>query len=160
MKQNTKILVAVIALIIIGTIVYAKRNPVSIPSQVSQTPSNPIIGCYIAHLSKDVYSLTIISQHGKNVTGTLDFKNFDKDSSSGTFAGTYKNGILLGEYSFSSEGMNSVTQVIFKKQGFDFVRGYGPLDANGTHFTDLSAITYNQSAVFALSTSEHPQCTD
>ena len=29
----------------------------------------------------------------------------------------YKNGILLGDYSFQSEGTNSVMQVIFKKLG-------------------------------------------
>lgn len=104
--------------------------------------------CYVATLGKDVYTLLILSRQGDRFKGTLRFKNFEKDSSSGPYEGTYKDGILLGDYSFQSEGMFSVVQVIFKKSGNDFVRGYGDMSPDGTRFADLSKITYDTRAVF------------
>lgn len=153
MKKNLQITLGIIILIILGVVIYlTKVSTPAVPTQqATNTTPESIIGCYVAHLSKDVYSLSITSQQGELVQGTLSFNNFEKDSSHGTFAGSYKDGILLGDYSFSSEGMDSVMQVIFKKQGTGFVRGYGPVDSQGTHFTDMSAITYDQSALFASS---------
>lgn len=82
-----------------------------------------ITGCYIASIDKDVYTLNIKSQEGQNFDGTLQFKNFQKDSSSGTYAGTYVDQTLSGTYSFQSEGMDSVITTTFKKFGSDFIRG-------------------------------------
>ncbi len=105
----------------------------------------------MAHIEqKDVYTIHIVSQEGKAVSGNLSFKNYEKDSSSGTFVGTYENGILLADYTFNSEGMTSVMQVIFKKVDDGFVRGYGPVDTEGTRFTDLGAIIYDQTSPLAL----------
>lgn len=82
-----------------------------------------IIGCYIATIDKDVYTLSIQSQDGEDFIGTLQFKNFQKDSSSGSYTGTYVNQIASGTYSFQSEGMDSVVNTSFKKVGNDFIRG-------------------------------------
>jgi hypothetical protein len=110
---------------------------------------NPIIGCYVAHLAKDVYALQISSVQDESISGQLDINNAEKDSSTGTLKGTYKDGILLADYTFQSEGTESVNQVIFKKLADGFVRGYGkPDDATGTRFVDLSKINYDMSAVY------------
>ncbi len=106
---------------------------------------NPILGCYEMKTDKDVYSLLIASVQDGQFTGKLEFDNFEKDSSSGTYSGTYADGILLGDYSFQSEGMQSVMQVAFQKSGDSFVRGYGDVDATGTHFSDVNTITYDSS---------------
>ncbi len=120
------------------------------PAPQIETPSESIAGCYRARTGQDVYTLSILSQNGEAFEGTLSFKNFEKDSSSGAYQGTYKNGVLLGDYSFQSEGMFSVMQVIFKKSGTDFVRGYGPLNAEGTRFSDLNNITYDSSSTLSV----------
>jgi hypothetical protein len=122
-----------------------------IVEQPAITVEKSVVGCYEAHLGKDLYSLAILSQQGETFEGTLRFKNFEKDSSSGTFKGTYKDGILLGDYSFQSEGMDSVMQVIFKSSGDGFIRGYGDMNATGDRFANLNGITYDSSAVFKLS---------
>lgn len=147
MNKNLKIIIALIVIVILGVFVAykAKQVPVDNPPIVI---GDSIKGCYVATLAKDVYTLAILSQNGENFEGTLSFKNFEKDSSSGTYKGTYKNGILLGDYSFQSEGMDSVMQVIFKKQGVDFIRGFGDLDSTGTRFVDLSGIAYDGNQVF------------
>lgn len=110
---------------------------------VSQQASS-IKGCYVASLGKDVYTLAINSQDGESVEGSLNSKYFAMDSVSGTFDGTFKNDMLIANYSFNFKGKNSVVQVLFKKDGNDFVRGYGQMDnATGTHFTDLNNIIYD-----------------
>lgn len=148
MKNYIKIIFVIVVVIVVGGFVYYnKTKPVSV-SPSPQTPivvTDSIVGCYVATLGKDVYSLKIIAQQGELFEGTLVFKNFEKDSSSGTFKGTYKGGILLGDYSFQSEGTNSLMQVIFKKSGDDFVRGYGDVTADGTRFADLNTINYDSS---------------
>ncbi len=139
--------IAVLVLVIV-LIVKEKKAPEPVTSSTPVAQENSIEGCYVATLAKDVYTLTVLDQSGGTFSGSLTFKNFEKDSSSGTFNGTYADGILLGEYAFQSEGMDSVMQVIFKKTGENFVRGYGDVDALGTHFTSLSDITYDTNAVF------------
>ncbi|MBI5139743.1 hypothetical protein HZA26_04000 [Candidatus Nomurabacteria bacterium] len=151
MNKYFKIGFLVLVVIILSTFLYSKGRVVK---EELPAVSNGILGCYMATLSKDVYTLKVLSQSGENFQGTLQFKNFEKDSSSGKFEGTYKEGILLGNYSFQSEGMDSVMQVIFKKSGDAFVRGYGDMDETGTHFADLNNITYDTSYVFKLS----PDC--
>lgn len=143
MKNNIKIIIGILAIIVIlgAILAYSKKNPT--PSEAS------IVGTYVANLANDVYTLEITSQENEQVEGSLVFNNFEKDSSAGTLSGTYTDGILLGDYSFESEGMASVMQVIFMKQGDNFVRGYGEVDeATGSRFVDLEAITYDTSVVF------------
>lgn len=148
--KNSHIILAVIAILLVGVFAFAwSRNSTPIINPpVDQQAS--IIGCYVAGTEKDVYTMHLESEQEGNVSGTLNFKNFEKDSSSGTFAGIYQNGILLGDYTFNSEGSVSVMQVVFQKSGDDFVRGYGPVDAEGTRFTDLNAITYDSSSTLSV----------
>ena len=108
----------------------------------------------MATIGKDVYTLTIREHREERFEGKLSFKNFEKESSSGTYNGTYKNGTLLGYYSFQSEGTNSVMQVVFKNSGNDFIRGYGTLNSEGNRFVDLSKITYDASSPLSVFTKE------
>ncbi len=140
MKKNFNIAVLVLVLIIIGLFIYQKNNP--------KVVKDPLVGCYVATLAKDVYTLNIASKENEAVSGTLSFKNFEKDSSSGSFEGMYKEGILSGIYSFQSEGANSIMEVIFKKTDAGFVRGVGEMNKAGDHFIDKKAVTYDDSVVF------------
>ncbi len=148
--KTSQIIVTVVLIAIIGTFIafWAKQKPVEVPNPPATSQVESIKGCYVATLAKDVYTLKVLSQTGENFIGTLEFKNFQKDSSSGTYVGTYKDGILLGDYAFRSEGMDSVMQVIFKKIGNDFVRGYGDLTATGDRFTDISKVTFDNAQTF------------
>lgn len=136
----------------IGAVVFSllKNND---QKQVELPPKEEvasILGCYVARIGQDVYTMNIQSENGGNVSGTLDFDNFEKDSSSGVFTGTYKDGILLGDYAFQSEGMDSIMQVIFKKSGDDFVRGYGEVNQEGTSFVDPMQVEYDASSPLSL----------
>jgi hypothetical protein len=142
MVKNIIIALIVLALIVWGFSYFRNDEDTVITPAVS-TSSVP--GCYVSKLNKDVYTLKIDSVQGENATGTLKYNNFEKDSSSGTFSGTFKGNILLGIYSFDSEGMHSERQVIFKKDGENFIQGFGPVTVvnNVETFSDLGNITYN-----------------
>ena len=152
MKNPFKITIAILVVIIVGASIFylkEKSAPIIQPPPIKVEKS--VVGCYEARLGKDLYSLAILSQVGETFEGTLSFKNFEKDSSSGPFKGTYIDGILFGEYSFQSEGMDSLIQVLFKKSADGFVRGYGKMNEAGDRFANLNDITYDLSAVFELS---------
>lgn len=120
---------------------------------VEETAQESIAGCYVAHLAKDVYTLDIQSEKNGEVSGRLAFNNFEKDSSAGTFTGTYSKGVLSGYYSFTSEGMNSSSQVMFKKVSDGFVRGFGPMTAEGDTavFENPEGISYDSTYTFVKS---------
>ena len=63
---------------------------------------------------------------------------------------TYENNILLGDYAFASEGMNSVRQVIFKKVDTGFIQGFGPADVEKGRevFIDPNDVVYDPKLTF------------
>ena len=62
------------------------------------------------------------------VTGTLSYKFYQKDSNKGEFEGTLKGDTLLADYTFMSEGTQSVRQVVFLIKGETAIEGYGDIE--------------------------------
>lgn len=151
--KSAKTLLVIILIIIVAFLFYRNKNSSQNPD--THLDQGSIVGCYKAIIAKDVYTLSITDEINSLVNGTLTYNNFEKDSSSGTFIGTYKDGILMGDYSFDSEGMHSVRQVIFKKDGDNFVQGFGSAKMVNDKevFTDLSTISYDSKNIFIKSES-------
>jgi len=144
------LIVFIIVLVIagIGFLILQPRNEATKPI----TENENISGCYVATLDKDVYVLNIEEGDSGAVSGMIAYNNFQKDSSSGSFTGTYADGILSGIYSFDSEGMHSDNPITFKKVGQDFVQGFGPTKTeNGKVFIDPSTITFDSKSTFIKS---------
>lgn len=165
MKNNTSILVLVILVIAAGLIGWNwnKNRNVEVINQPEpqQEEVATITGCYVARTNndKDLYTLRIDRVNGIYTYGTLSFKNYEKDSSSGTFEGLFQNDVLLANYLFQSEGTTSNMEVAFKKVGSDFVRGYGEVDAStGTKFVNPSTLTYDAASTLSLFKKEN--CTN
>lgn len=106
-------------------------------------------GCYWKIVKQDTFAIQL-AQTGDSVTGKLSFNNYEKDSSSGTVTGTVEGNIIKLWYHFASEGMNSVMQIYFRKEGDQLLRGIGPFDAKGdsSFYTDYDAIRYTQDQAF------------
>ncbi|RYD99967.1 MAG: hypothetical protein EOP50_04035 [Sphingobacteriales bacterium] len=100
--------------------------------------------CYRQVLGRDTFTLRVRVTGGK-ADGTLVFDNYEKDSSHGTVTGTEQKGVLQLWYRFRSEGMESVQQVYFKRDGNAVLRAVGPVDVKGDTalFRDPSAVTYS-----------------
>lgn len=101
--------------------------------------------CYRKVLARDTFAIRII-QTGYTVSGDLLFDNYEKDSSKGRVKGVVVGDILKLWYDFQSEGMRSVMEVYFKKQGDKLIRGIGPVDVKGdtSYFKDPSGIRYEE----------------
>jgi hypothetical protein len=144
----------IIIILLIGAFFYFRKTPTvnNNSDQSTNVTTSSIKGCYVAKLSKDVYVLSIDSQTNESVSGMLAYNNFEKDSSSGTFKGTFIDDILVADYLFQSEGMDSNRQVVFKKVGDSFVQGFGPTKIiDNKEVIDNASISYDPKSTFIKS---------
>lgn len=151
MKNNTRLWITIVSIIIIIIAFFAYYKVGQAP--VNENKESSIEGCYVAKLSRDVYTIVIQSEKDGKVTGMIAYNNFEKDSSSGSFEGIFNNNILTGNYSFDSEGSRSDSQLIFKKVGDSFVQGFGPVEViNGKEtFDPISSVVYDPKSTFVRS---------
>lgn len=98
--------------------------------------------CYLYDENNTRIELTL-QLNEKKASGTIEYALAEKDKNTGTFEGIFENNILIADYTFQSEGKESVRQVAFQLQGEQLVEGYGELTADGTKFIDVSKISYN-----------------
>ncbi len=68
---------------------------------------------------------------GTQVKGTLAFDYAEKNDSQGKLNGTLNNDIIMAEYTFVSEGQESVMEVVFKLQGNKLIQGYAEMEEQG-----------------------------
>lgn len=99
------------------------------------------LGCYIFNDGKNDVSFEI-TENGSEIKGNLTYSFAEKDKNSGSFTGKLNNGILLGKYTFQSEGKESVREVAFKVDGDKLIEGYGDLNEDGTAFKDATNLNF------------------
>lgn len=78
------------------------------------TSANPkkSSNCYVYTKNRDTASLQL-NIDGEELTGELNYKLFEKDNNKGKIAGELKGDTIIAEYTFDSEGMRSVREVVF-----------------------------------------------
>ena len=79
------------------------------------------------------------------VQGTLIYNWAEKDRNSGSFKGTLENNIILGVYTFLSEGKQSIREVAFKVVNGQLTEGFGNIKdvAGVATFEDTTSLTYD-----------------
>ncbi len=107
-----------------------------------------LVNCYRYINNKDTIILKTIYINGF-VTGTLVYNFYEKDKNKGTIQGKMTGDILFADYSFSSEGIQSVRPIAFRKIGENFIEGYGETEnTNGkTFFKDRDSLNFAHSIV-------------
>ncbi|TKC05524.1 hypothetical protein FA048_17515 [Pedobacter polaris] len=105
--------------------------------------------CYTYIKNKDTAKLTFMSTNGIT-TGELSYNLFEKDKNKGIIEGEMRGDTLLAEYTFNSEGKESVRQVAFLKKGNQLLEGFGDVeDKSGKMmFKNPTKLTFGQSIVF------------
>ena len=129
-------------LIIISCAVASSCND---QSNTPGTSTNPVTtACYSAVNDKDSIRLSI-KVTGGAVTGDLYYHLLEKDKNTGAIEGKMVGDTIIAEYSFASEGMQSVREVAFLKKGENLVEGFGPVeDINGKMvFKSRSALVFD-----------------
>jgi hypothetical protein len=106
-------------------------------------------GCFWKISGRDTL-VAWLAQTENTITGKLSFDNFETDGSSGPVHGTVEGDIAKLWYSFESEGMKSVMEVWYKKQGDSLLRAVGPSKVKGdsSYFADQQAIKFDNKQSF------------
>jgi hypothetical protein len=131
-----------------------QNNNTEQKSANSEEPDTNIIPaseqfCYQYIKNKDTATMTMMSS-GPITTGELKYNLYEKDKNTGIFEGELKGDTLIAEYTFNSEGKESVRQVAFLKKGNQLVEGFGEVEEkNGKMmFKDKSKLTFGDSMIF------------
>lgn len=106
-------------------------------------------GCYQMIMKRDTATLSIHIQDTV-VTGDLSYHWAEKDHNNGSIKGHIKDSLLVADYTFESEGLTSVREVIFKLKGDTLYPGFGALtEQNGKIvFKQKEQLQYDQTFPF------------
>ena len=121
-----------------------KNNDVeNAESKSSSEQTSSLVNCYRYTSEFDTVTLKLIHV-GTSITGTLVYNLKEKDKNKGTIQGAMSNDVLVANYTFMSEGVQSVRQVAFKLQGNTFTEGYGDsFEKDGkVVFKDVDALNF------------------
>lgn len=104
----------------------ACHEPTTQATQEPTAPAPTSPQCYAYRTETDTVRLTLQTTQ-PTVTGQLAYRYFEKDRNQGTIRGTMHGDTLLADYTFQSEGRQSVREVAFLRRDIGFVEGYGPV---------------------------------
>ncbi len=123
----------------------SKINPGAAPSDASGESLKE--SCYRSKTGNSIVEMTLTEKDGL-VQGTLNYMPEAKDKNTGIVKGRMRGDTLLADYTFMSEGMESVREVMFLKTAEGYKEGYGPVkDLNGKMvFEDPTAADFSKSA--------------
>ena len=96
-----------------------------INSKEINKPSS-IDGCYISTFNKDTAHLKLTINNNE-VSGNLVYDRFEKDGNVGTIKGRVQDSLIVADYTFQSEGMTSVREVVFKIKDESLIEGFGDI---------------------------------
>ncbi len=108
----------------------------------------PKSSCYESVSNKDSVKMKV-EVFENVVTGTLAYKFYQKDSNKGEFEGTLKGDTLLADYTFMSEGTQSVRQVVFLIKDETAIEGYGDIEEKDGKmvFKNLSSVVFGKGII-------------
>ena len=120
-----------------------KTDEIKKDSITEKIPATASAACYIMANGKDTATMQM-TVSGPAVSGTLMFNLFQKDKNKGEFSGIMQDTLIVGNYTFESEGMTSVREVVFKLKDDQLYEGYGEVieKDNGVSFTDITKLKY------------------
>lgn len=97
----------------------------SVLTGCGEKKSESLASCYHGAVGDSDSVFTVYSQSQGKLEGQMAFVFAQKDSSYGTYKGFINDGKLTATYTFWSEGVQSVSSLVFDQSGKDFVgQGY------------------------------------
>lgn len=107
-----------------------------------------IAGEYLFQSEGDTINMAL-QQQKDSVFGDLKYAFSGKDRNIGKITGVLKDSLITGEYSFVSEGVTSVRQVVFRLTEQGLVEGYGEIEeSNGKMvFSDIDHLSFDHGMI-------------
>ncbi len=102
-------------------------KPAVINTPVEAAQPSDLNGCYGYKTDKVTISLQARTI-GDTVTGTLIYNYAEKDDNTGTLKGAFRGDTLFADYTFTSEGIETVREVAFVRSGDKLKEGYGDVE--------------------------------
>jgi hypothetical protein len=105
--------------------------------------------CYQYISQKDSAFLSLETKNNQ-VTGTLSYNLFEKDKNNGAITGIIKGDTIIADYTFQSEGMTSIREVVWLKKNDQLLEATGDIEeVNGkAKFKNLSTLSFGKSMIF------------
>lgn len=143
-----KILYCFGAIVLLSACAKKTENNDMVTSTVTNSNQTDFSGLYSYQQNGDTITLQLMVD-GTKADGNLLYALNEKDQNSGTFIGEIKDGILIANYTFSSEGVLSERQIAFKLNDTSAVEGYGDVEEiNGKMlFKDAENLEYGTGLV-------------
>lgn len=107
-----------------------EAQEIDTPETVAEKPA--VEECYKGILKEDTIAMTLIVKDREITDGQLSYHFVEKDKNDGTLKGQIKGDTIFADYTFMSEGKQSIREVAFLKQGNAYIEGYGEVkEVNG-----------------------------
>ena len=127
------------------------KNNNQTDSTVAKTDSvAPTTECFLYAKNRDTASLKL-NINGNVISGDLSYNLFEKDKNTGKIEGVVKGDTLIANYTFKSEGMESVREVVWLKQADKLIEGFGEVEeANGkVKFKNINNLKFGDAIQFS-----------
>lgn len=110
----------------------------------------PATECFLYAKNRDTASLKL-NTNGAVISGDLSYSLFEKDKNTGKIEGIVKGDTLIANYTFKSEGSESVREVVWLKQGGKLIEGFGDVEeVNGkVKFKHISKLKFGDAMEFS-----------
>ena len=141
--KNTSIIA--LSLIVFASCNTEKKQESTTKTQVKTTQTET---CY--QHTKDSSTIKLnVTINDNMITGNLTYDYYQKDKSKGTIKGQLKSDTLFADYTFMSEGVESVREVVFIKTANGWIEGYGEIDdkEGKVVFKNRNKITFDNNVV-------------
>ena len=141
--KNTSIIA--LSLIVFASCNTEKKQESTTKTEVKTTQTET---CYQHTKDSSTIRLNVIINDNM-ITGNLTYDYYQKDKSKGTIKGQLKSDTLFADYTFMSEGVESVREVVFIKTANGWVEGYGEIDDKDGKvvFKNRNKITFDNNVV-------------
>jgi hypothetical protein len=146
----------ILGIIVLGAFVSCKKEK-AIPAPTVEKEMNmelpALQECYMGIIKNDTITMRLSIKGTQIAEGKLIYKFFEKDKNEGTFNGKISGDTLFADYTFSSEGKQSVREVAFLKKGNIYIEGYGDVEekAGKMVFKDRKKLFFDSKTVLAKS---------
>jgi len=151
-------------IVIISVFISCKKETTLPPPQIEPNPPKEAElvepagdQCYTSRLNGNIVAISFNVNSHQEVNGKLSYNITGKDKNEGTIVGNMKGDTLIADYTFMSEGVSSVREVVFLQKDGTLIEGYGDVvDANNkVTFKDKKKLKFD--AKNTLTKSDCPQ---
>ncbi|HEX2534289.1 MAG TPA: hypothetical protein VHK69_11160 [Chitinophagaceae bacterium] len=120
----------------------------SVPTGTTST-AIPLNGCYEMVFKRDTARMQL-ELRDSTITGTLEYRLYEKDRNTGTLKGVVRDSLIVADYTFSSEGSTSVREVVFRIEDTALVPAHGDIEERSGRlvFRDRSRLQYETANPF------------